>query len=88
LEKDKPLANELFIFFLLSGVLYLHESRSGPAKHADLPGLLARKRRADAHGRLPLFLDLPELQREGEAQSRGLLRVLQLWDRPLPAEAG
>src|SRR6476661_3719595 len=42
----------------------------------------------DARRRLRVFLRVPGVRSSAQAQGRGLLRVLLVWGRALPAEAG
>jgi len=52
-----------------------------------LSGLQSPERGNHADGRLPFLLRLPALRRAPEAKGRGLLRVLQIRQRALSADA-
>ena len=53
-----------------------------------MPKLRLRVDRADADGRLPILLRLQALRHPLEAEGRRLLRVLLLWNGPLPSGSG
>src|SRR5689334_16283705 len=53
-----------------------------------LSPLRSSKRGNDAGGRVPVFLSMPRLLGGHQTQARRLLRVLFVWRRALPADAG
>src|SRR5580704_13484723 len=54
----------------------------------SLPHLRSAEDRADARERLPAFLYLRRLRLASQAEGRGLLRLLLVRRRALPADAG
>ena len=52
----------------------------------DLPSRRSRQARADANRRLSVLLRVQRLQGGAAPQARGLLRVLLVWIRDMPAE--